>query len=117
MPRVKSGPAIRHRRKKILKLAKGYRGSQSTRFRSANQAVMKAGTNAYRDRKRKKREFRGLWIQRINAAAWLHGMPYNRFIFGLQKAGVLLDRKVLAEIAVNEPETFGQLADIAKANV
>ncbi len=117
MPRVKSGPAIRHRRKKILKLAKGYRGSQSTRFRSANQAVMKAGTNAYRDRKRKKREFRGLWIQRINAAARLHGMPYNRFIFGLQKAGVLLDRKVLAEIAVNEPETFGQLADIAKANV
>jgi large subunit ribosomal protein L20 len=117
MPRVKGGPRARQHRKRILKLSKGYRGIQSTRYRAAIEAVIKAGRHSYADRKSKKREFRGLWIQRINAAARLHGLPYNKFIFGLQKAGVGLDRKVLAELAMAEPETFSELVNIAKAQL
>ena len=114
MPRVKKGVTARRRHKKILKLAKGYRGSQSRRFRSAMEAVLKAGRHAYADRKRKKRDFRSLWIQRINAAARLNGMPYNKLIHGLQSAGIGLDRKILADLAMHEPETFAALAELAK---
>lgn len=116
MPRVKKGVTARRRHKKILKLAKGYRGSQSRRFRNAMEAVLKAGRHAYKDRKMKKRQFRGLWIQRINAAARLNGMSYNRLIHGLQTAGVRLDRKILADLAMNEPETFTALTEIAKSS-
>ncbi len=117
MPRVKGGPRARQRRKKFLKAAKGYRGVQSSRYRAAVEAVHRAGQHAYIDRKRKKRDFRGLWIQRLNAAARLHGLSYSKFIFGLKNAGVAMDRKVLAELAVSEPETFSELVDMAKANL
>lgn len=114
MPRVKRGITARRRHKKIIKLAKGYRGSQNRRFRSAMEAVLKAGRHAYNDRRRKKRDFRSLWIQRINAASRLNGMPYNRLIHGLKEAGVELDRKILADLAMHEPETFTAIAQVAK---
>jgi large subunit ribosomal protein L20 len=117
MPRVKNGPKSRRRHKKILNLAKGYRGVQSVRFRASMQAVMRAGQHAYADRRRKKREFRALWIQRINAASRLQGVPYSQLIHGLQKAGVGIDRKMLADLAMNEPQTFSELVDIAKAKM
>jgi large subunit ribosomal protein L20 len=115
MARVKRGVEARRRHKKILKQAKGYYGARSRVFRVAKQAVIKAGQYAYRDRRVKKREFRALWIQRINAAARLCDMSYSRFIDGLNKAGVEVDRKMLADIAVHDMPAFEQLAEKAKA--
>ncbi len=117
MPRVKTGVTAHARHKKILKLAKGYRGARSKQFKKANETVMKAGQYAYRDRKNKKREFRRLWIARINAAARLNGISYSRLIAGLTKAGVAIDRKMMAELAVSDAAAFSQLVDIAKKNI
>lgn len=114
MPRVKRGFKARRRRKKILKAAKGYRGGHSKQLRTADTAVSRAGMYAYRDRRTRKREFRSLWIVRINAAAREHGLSYSRFIGGLQRAGVLLDRKVIADMAVHDPAAFSQLVSLAQ---
>ncbi len=114
MPRVKKAVKSRRRRKKILKMAKGYRGARGKLLRQASESVVRALKYAYRDRRRKKRDFRRLWIQRINAAARQHGLSYSRFIHGLKKADIAMDRKVLAGLAVNDPEAFAQLANIAK---
>ncbi len=113
MTRVKRGNVARKRRKKILKLAKGFRGSHSTLFRTANQQVMKALRSAYRDRKKKKRDFRRLWITRINAAVRLHGMSYSKFIGNLKKAEIEINRKMLAQIAVLDPAGFAKIAEMA----
>ncbi len=115
MSRVKRGVTARARHKKILNLAKGYYGHKSKLYKVANQQVMKSLSYAYRDRKRKKRDFRRLWITRINAACRLNGLSYSRFINGLNKAGVSLDRKVLADIAVNDPTSFTAIVETAKA--
>ena len=117
MPRVKRGNKRVSRRKKILKLAKGYYGKKSKAHRIAKEAVDRAGVFAYRDRRNKKRSFRRLWIVRINAAARLNGISYNRLIEGLKKAGVEVNRKMLADLAVREPVGFAQLAEIAKEAV
>ena len=114
MSRVTRGVTKHARHKKIIKSAKGYYGRRKNTFRAANQAVEKAGQYAYRDRRAKKRNFRALWIQRINAAAREHGLTYSRFMNGLKISGIELDRKVLADIAVREPETFKSLADQAQ---
>ena len=106
MARVKGGVTAHARHKKVLKKAKGYYGRRSNTFRTANAAVEKAGLYAYRDRKAKKRSFRSLWIVRINAAVREEGLTYSRFIAGLTKAGITLDRKVMADIAMHEPEAF-----------
>jgi large subunit ribosomal protein L20 len=116
MARVKKGVTARKRHKKIIKLAKGYRGSKSKLFRPANQAVLKALSHSYRGRKLKKRDFRKLWIARINAAARSNGMSYSKFINGLKKAGIQINRKMLSEMAINDDNGFTQLVDIAKAN-
>ncbi len=116
MPRVKRGVTARARHKKILKQAKGYYGARSRVYRVAKQAVIKAGQYAYRDRKQRKRQFRALWIVRINAAARIFGISYSRLINGLTTANVAIDRKVLADIAVRDIEAFGKIAEIAKAN-
>jgi large subunit ribosomal protein L20 len=116
MARVKRGVTARARHKKILKLAKGYYGARSRVYRVAKQAVIKAGQYAYRDRKQKKRQFRALWIVRINAAARLFGISYSRLINGLNKANVAIDRKVLADLAVRDIDAFGAIAKIAIAN-
>jgi large subunit ribosomal protein L20 len=115
MSRIKRSVASRARRKKILDLAKGYYGARSRQFKVAKQAVIKAGQYAYRDRRQKKRQFRNLWIIRINAGAREHGLSYSRFISGLKKAGVEVDRKVLADLAMHEPASFAVLAQQAKA--
>jgi len=115
MARVKRGVTAHARHKKILKQAKGYYGRRKNVFRAAVQAVEKAGQYAYRDRRQRKRNFRALWIQRINAAARALGLTYGRFINGLDKAGVEIDRKVLADIAVREPDAFKSLVEKAKA--
>ena len=115
MPRVKRGFKARRRRNKVLKAAKGYRGGLSKQFRTASVAVDRAGMYAYRDRRNRKREFRKLWIVRINAAARENGLSYSRLISGLQKAGVTLDRKILADIAVRDPAAFSQLASMVQA--
>jgi large subunit ribosomal protein L20 len=115
MPRVKRGVQAHAKHKKLLKSAKGYYGARSKVYRVAKQAVIKAGQYAYRDRRVKKREFRALWIQRINAAARMCGMSYSRFIDGLNKAGVEVDRKMLADIAVHDMPAFERLAEKAKA--
>lgn len=114
MPRVKNSVKTRQRRKKILKLAKGYFGSKSKLFRIANQQVMKSLTYAYRDRKARKRDFRKLWITRINAAARNNGLSYSRFMNGLKKAGVEVNRKMLADLAVKDPVAFGTLVKVAQ---
>ena len=114
MSRVKRGVVTNARRKKILKQAKGYYGQRSRSFRVAKQAVIKAGQYAYRDRRQKKRHFRALWIMRINAGVREHGLSYSRFISGLKKAEIELDRKVLADMALNEKEAFSALAEKAK---
>ena len=114
MPRVKRSVAARKRRKRVLKQAKGYYGGRSKLHGTAQEAVEKAGLYAYRDRRQKKRVFRALWIARINAAAREHELSYSRFMNGLSKAGVSIDRKMLADIATNDPQTFGKLADVAK---
>jgi large subunit ribosomal protein L20 len=114
MPRVKTGVTARARHKKILKLAKGYWGKRSKSFRIANEAVMKALHYAKRHRKEKKREFRSLWITRINAAARQNGMTYNTFISGLKKAGVQINRQMLADLAVADSKAFSELVSVAK---
>ncbi len=115
MSRVKRGVTAHARHKKVLKAAKGYYGRRKNTIRVAKQAVEKAGQYAYRDRKAKKRNFRALWIQRINAAARANGMTYGRFINGLGKAGVEVDRKMLSELAISEPAAFKALVDRAQA--
>jgi len=117
MPRTKGGPVARRRRKKVLKRAKGFTGATSKVYRRANEAVIKSLHYSYRDRRNKKRDFRRLWITRINAAARMNGMSYSRFINGLQKAGVDINRKVLAELAVNDQEAFCELVKIARDSV
>jgi large subunit ribosomal protein L20 len=114
MPRVKKAVKSRQRRKKILDMAKGYRGGRGKLFRTATETVDRALKFAYRDRKVRKRTFRSLWIMRINAAARLHELSYSRFMNGLKKANVILDRKVLASLAVTDPQAFARLAQIAK---
>ena len=115
MPRVKRGVTARARHNKVLSRAKGYRGARKNVFRVANQAVMKADQYAYRDRRQRKRQFRTLWIVRINAAARVHELSYSRFIDGLNRANIELDRKVLADMAVNDEAAFAALAERAKA--
>ena len=114
MPRVKGGTVTRNRRKKVIKLAKGYYGAKSLLYKVANQAVMKSGMYAYRDRRQKKRDFRRLWITRINAAARINGLSYSRLMHGLKLAGIEVNRKMLAELAVSDEAAFTQLADAAK---
>lgn len=116
MSRVKRGVTAHAKHKKVYKAAKGYYGRRKNTIRAAKQAVEKAGQYAFRDRKRKKRTFRALWIQRINAAAREEGITYNRFINGLKNAGVEVDRKIMADLAVNDPKAFTALVEIAKAN-
>jgi len=115
MARVKGGTSSINRHKKVLKLARGYRGRSSKCYRIALQRLEKALQYAYRDRRNKKRDFRGLWIQRINAAARMHGLTYSKFMGGLKAAGITLDRKVLADIAVHDIAAFGNIAEQAKA--
>lgn len=115
MPRVKRGSNKRDRRKKVLNLAEGYRGARSRLFRTASEAVDHALIYAFRDRKVKKREMRGVWIARINAAARPLGLSYSRFMDGLNKAGITLNRKVLADMALNDPTAFSSIAEKAKA--
>lgn len=115
MPRVKRGVVARSRHKKILKAAKGYYGARSRVFRVAKQAVIRACQYAYRDRKQRKREFRALWIARINAAAREHGLSYSRLIGGLKQASIDIDRKVLADIAVHDKEAFAELVRSLKS--
>lgn len=117
MPRVKRGVQAHARHKKILKQAKGYYGARSKVYRVAKQAVIKAGQYAYRDRRQKKRQFRSLWIQRINAAARLCGMSYSRLMNGLHKAGVEIDRKLLADLAVHDMPAFEKIAEQAKVTL
>lgn len=114
MPRVKRGVIALKKRRKTLKLAKGYRGARHKRIKSAREAVIHSLAYGYRDRKVKKREFRKLWILRINAAARLNGLSYNRFITGLKNAGVAINRKILAELAVKDAAAFAELAGVAK---
>lgn len=114
MARIKTGVTAHARHKKIVKLAKGYRGTRSRLFKKANESVMKALYYARRDRRAKKGEFRRLWISRINAAARLNGLTYSRFIAGLTKAGVEVNRKMLADLAVNDAQAFAKLVEVAK---
>lgn len=114
MPRVKGGTVTRARRKRVLKLAKGYYGSKRTLFKTAKQQVMKSGQYAYRDRKNKKREFRKLWIARINAAARMNDLSYNKLMHGLKLAGIEINRKMLSDLAINDEQAFAQLAEKAK---
>jgi len=115
MPRVKGGPRARRRHKKVIKLTKGQYGTRHSLYRRAHEAMLKSLTYAYRDRRRRKRDFRRLWIQRINAAAREHGLSYSRFMAGLKKAGVELDRKILADLAVNDARVFKELVEAAKS--
>ena len=117
MPRTRNSAATRARRKKVLKMARGYRGQKSTAYRPANEQVMHSLAYSYRDRRARKGDFRRLWISRINAAARERGMSYSRFINGLKNAGVEVDRKILADIAVNDPEAFSQLVAVAEDNI
>jgi large subunit ribosomal protein L20 len=114
MPRVKGGTVTRKRRKKVLKLAKGYYGSKHTLYKVANQQVMKSLLYAFRDRRQKKRDFRKLWITRINAAARINGLSYSRLMHGLKLAGIEVNRKMLAELAVSDSNAFAELANVAK---
>jgi large subunit ribosomal protein L20 len=113
MTRVKRGNVARNRRKKILKMAKGFRGSHSKLFRTANQQVMKALRNSYRDRRNRKRDFRRLWIARINAASRLHGMSYSQLIGNLKKANIQLNRKMLSQMAILDPASFAKVVELA----
>lgn len=115
MPRVKRGVAAKKRRRRILNEAKGYYGTRNNLLKTAREAVERGLRYAYRDRKQRKREFRGLWIARINAAAREHGLSYSRMVHGLKEAGVEVDRKILAELAVTDPKAFGELAALAKS--
>ncbi|MBA3590718.1 50S ribosomal protein L20 [Methylibium sp.] len=115
MPRVKRGVTASARHKKVLALAKGFRGRRKNVYRIAKQAVMKAGQYAYRDRRNRKRVFRRLWIARINAASRSHGITYSRFMAGIKKAAIEIDRKMLADMAVNDPAAFGSIVEKVKA--
>ena len=117
MPRVKRGVIARAKHKKVLTKAKGFRGRRGNVFRIANEAVMRAGQYAYRDRRNKKREFRALWITRINAGAREAGVTYSQFMAGLKKSGIDMDRKVLADLAVFDKAAFGKIVDQAKASL
>ncbi len=116
MTRIKRSVASRARRRRIMKLAKGYRGTRGRLYRAAKEAVMHAERYAYEHRRIKKRDFRRLWIARISAASRAQGLPYSRFISGLSKAGIVLDRKQLADLAINDPAAFSQLAELAAQN-
>ncbi|MGE6259308.1 50S ribosomal protein L20 [Heyndrickxia sporothermodurans] len=117
MPRVKGGIVSRRRRKKVLKLAKGYFGSKHTLYKTANEQVMKSYMYAYRDRRQKKRDFRKLWITRINAAARMNGLSYSRLMHGLKLAGIEVNRKMLADLAIHDEKAFTELANQAKAQI
>lgn len=117
MARVKGGMNARRRHNKILKMAKGYRGARSKQYRVAKQSVMRALASAYAGRKQRKRQFRQLWIARINAAARINGLSYSRFMHGLKLAGVELDRKVLSDMAINDAEGFAKLVELAKGKI
>lgn len=117
MARAKSSVARHKRRKRVLKAAKGYVGGRGRLYRTANETVMRAGQFAFRDRRARKRDFRRLWITRLSAAVRAEGMAYSKFIAALKRAGVELDRKMLAEMAVNDPETFQRVIELAKHNV
>ena len=117
MPRVKGGTVTRQRRKKVIKLAKGYYGSKHTLYKVANQQVMKSLMYAFRDRRQKKRDFRKLWITRINAAARMNGLSYSRLMHGLKFAGIEVNRKMLADLAVHDEKAFAELATVAKNNI
>ena len=117
MARIKRGVTSQRRHKKVLQRAEGYRGTRNRLFKRANEAVMRAGQYAYRDRRTRRRDFRKLWIIRINAASREHGLPYNQFIHGLNTAGVTVDRKILADLAVNDPAAFAEYVSIAKASL
>ncbi len=117
MPRTRNSPASRNRRRKAVKMAKGYYGAKSRLYRAANEAVIRSLQFSYRDRKTRRRQFRRLWITRINAAARLNGLSYNRFIDGLNRAAIEVDRKMLAELAVNDRPVFNQLVEVAKAHL
>ena len=117
MARIKGGMKARRRHNRVLKLAKGYRGARSKQYRVAKQAVMRALTSSFAGRKRRKREFRKLWITRINAAARMNGLSYSRFMYGLKLAEVDMNRKMLAEMAVNDAEGFAALAELAKSKI
>jgi len=116
MARIKKGVNAKKKHKKVLKLAKGYFGARSKLFRPANEAVMRALRSSYRGRKEKKRNFRRLWITRINAAARMHDMSYSKFMFGLKNANVMIDRKILADLAMNDMPSFTKLVEVSKAN-
>ncbi|MBQ5699226.1 MAG: 50S ribosomal protein L20 [Lachnospiraceae bacterium] len=117
MARVKGGLGAKKRHNRVLKLAKGYRGARSKQYRVAKQSVMRALTSSYAGRKERKRQFRQLWIARINAAARMNGLSYSKFMFGLKNAGVVMNRKVLSDMAINDAEGFAKLAELAKANL
>ena len=117
MARVKGGVSARRKHNKVLKLAKGYRGARSKQYRVAKQSVMRALTSSYAGRKERKRQMRQLWIARINAAARLNGLSYSKFMFGLKQAGVDMNRKMLAEMAVNDAAGFATLAELAKSKI
>ena len=117
MPRVKRGSTSKQRRKRVLKLAKGFRGASGNLYRLATESVNKALNYAYRDRRVKKREFRKLWITRINAAVRAKNINYSQFMFGLKKANIGVDRKVLSELAINNPDNFSELVNIAKEQI
>ena len=116
MARIKGGMNAKKKHNRVLKLAKGYRGARSNQYRVAKQSVMRALTSAYAGRKERKRQFRQLWIARINAAARLNGISYSKFMYGIKNAGVDMNRKMLAEMAVNDAEGFAALAELAKKN-
>ena len=117
MARVKGGMSAKKKHNRVLKLAKGYRGARSKQYRVAKQSVMRALTSSYAGRKERKRQFRRLWIARINAAARINGLSYSKFMYGLKLAGVTMNRKMLAEMAVNDAAGFAQLAEVAKAKL
>ena len=117
MARVKGGLNAKKKHNRVLKLAKGYRGARSKQYRIAKQSVMRALTSSYAGRKQRKRQFRQLWIARINAAARMNGLSYSKFMFGLKNAGVVMNRKVLSDMAINDAEGFAKLAELAKANL
>ena len=117
MARIKGGMNAKKKHNRVLKLAKGYRGARSKQYKIAKQSVMRALTSAYAGRKQKKRQFRQLWIARINAAARMNGLSYSKFMFGLKQADIVLNRKVLADMAVNDAEGFKTLAELAKSKI
>ena len=117
MARVKGGLGAKKRHNRVLKLAKGYRGARSKQYRVAKQSVMRALTSSYAGRKQKKRQFRQLWIARINAAARINGLSYSKFMYGLKVAGVEINRKILADMAVNDAQGFATLAEVAKKSL